>query len=156
MKAIEINGQIKQYNKLPSSWGNILGGFNLLSDEELKLYGFYNVSIPDYDSRVSNASDLFFDSSTETFTKTITSKTWDETVDELKQNKINSFNALIKSKLQETDWYITRNHETGDAIPSDITTTRQDLRNQSTNVENQINALTTKEEVVSFDLPNVE
>ena len=30
------------------------------------------------------------------------------------------------------------------------------LRNQSTNVENQINALTTKEEVVSFDLPNVE
>ncbi len=156
MKAIEINSQIKTYNTLPQSWGNVLGGFNLLSDEELKSYGFYNISIPDYDSRVSNASDLFFDSSTETFTKTITSRTWDESLDELKQNKINNFNALIKSKLQETDWYIIRNQETGDAIPSDITTARQDLRNQSIHIENQINDLNSKEEVVSFDLPNIE
>ena len=40
MKAININGQIKLYGRLPKSWGNIIGGFNTLSDEEVKEYGF--------------------------------------------------------------------------------------------------------------------
>jgi hypothetical protein len=153
MKAIEINSQIKTYNTLPQSWGNVLGGFNLLSDEELKSYGFYNISIPDYDSRVSNASDLFFDSSTETFTKTITSRTWDESLSELKTYQINAFNNEINSKLSETDWYIVRNQETGADIPADITTARQELRDQSAKVESEINLLTTKEDVMSYNLP---
>ena len=156
MKAIEINGQIKQYNKLPSSWGNVLGGFNLLSDEELKTYGFYNVSIPDYDSRVSDASDLFFDSSTETFTKTITNKTWDSTLSELKTIQINNHKSQIKSQLSATDWYIVRNQETGVDIPADVTTARQALRDQADTVESEINALTTKKAVMSYDFPIFE
>jgi len=153
MKAIEINGQIKQYSKIPSSWGNVLGGFNLLSDDKLKSYGFYDVNIPEYDSRVSYASDLFFDSSSETFTKTITSKTWDETLSELKTYQINTFNKQINFKLSETDWYIVRNQETGADVPAEITTARQELRDQANTVESEINALTTKEDVMSYDFP---
>ena len=38
MKAIEINGEIKTYPNLPSSWENIIGGFNNLSDEEIDTF----------------------------------------------------------------------------------------------------------------------
>ena len=155
MKAININGQIKQYSKLPSSWGNVLGGFDLLSDDELKNYGFYNVVIPNYDLRIEDLGELYFDSASETFTKDVLDRTWVQTLSELKQQRIYNFNCDIKIKLQETDWYIIRNQETGDEIPADIISARQALRDQSEVVENEINALTTKKAVMSFDLPNV-
>ena len=155
MKAIEINGQIKTYDKLPSSWGNVLGGFDLLSDDELKNYGFYNVVIPNYDLRIEDLGELYFDSASEIFTKDVSDRTWVQTLSELKQQRIYNFNCDIKIKLQETDWYIIRNQETGDEIPADIISARQALRDQSEVVENEINALTTKKAVMSFDLPNV-
>jgi hypothetical protein len=156
MKAIEINGQIKTYNKLPKSWGNVLGGFNLLSDEQLKSYGFYDIDIPDYDERIQYAEDLYFDSTGEIFTKDISNKTWDETLSELKTYQINIFNKQINFKLSETDWYIVRNQEAGVAIPADVTTVRQALRDQADTVESEINALTTKKAVMSYDFPIIE
>jgi len=155
MKAININGQIKQYSKLPSSWGNVLGGFDLLSDEQLKTYGFYDVVIPDYDSRVEDLGELYFDSASETFTKDVSDKTWLLTLAELKEQQINNFKHLTGSKLQQTDWYIIRNQETGGAIPADITSARQALRDQCDTVESEINALTTKKAVMSYDLPSI-
>ena len=155
MKAIEINGQIKTYDKLPSSWGNVLGGFDLLSDDELKTYGFYDVVIPDHDSRVEDLGELYFDSASETFTKDVSNKTWVKTLAELKEQQINNFKHSTGTKLQETDWYIVRNQETGTAIPADITSARQALRDQSEVVENEINALTTKKAVMSYDLPSI-
>ena len=155
MKATEINGQIKQYSKLPSSWRNVLGGFDLLSDDELKTYGFYDVVIPDYDSRVEDLGELYFDSASETFTKDVSDKTWVLTLAELKEQQINNFKHSTGTKLQETDWYIIRNQETGDAIPSDITSARQALKDQANTVESEINALTTKKAVMSYDFPSL-
>jgi hypothetical protein len=155
MKAIDINGKIKQYSKLPQSWGNILGGFDLLSDTELKEYGFYDVVIPEYDSRIEVVGDLYFDSASETFTKDVSDKTWVKTLSELKEEVIYNFNYLTQSKLQNTDWYIVRNQEIGTAIPADITTARQALRDQVNTVETEINALTTKKAVMSYDLPSL-
>jgi hypothetical protein len=156
MKAIEINGQIKQYSKLPHSWGNVLGGFDLLSDEQLKSYGFYDIDIPEHDGRVEQAGDLYFNSETETFTKDISNKTWDETLSELKAIQINNYKSQINLQLSVTDWYIVRNQETGAAIPDDISTARQALRDQADLVETEINALTTKKAVMSYDFPIVE
>ena len=155
MKAIETNGQINTYDKLPSSWGNVLGGFDLLSDEELKEYGFYDVVIPDWDSNIQELGDLYFDNANETFTKDVSDKTWVKTLSELKEQQINNFKHSTGSKLQETDWYIIKNQETGYAIPADITLARQALRDQSEVVENEINALTTKKAVMSYDLPSL-
>ena len=153
MKAININGQIKQYSKLPSSWGNVLGGFDLLSDEQLKTYGFYDVVIPDYDSRVEDLGELYFDSASETFTKDISNKTWVLTLAELKEQQINNFKHRIGAELAKTDWYVIRNQETGAAIPADITSAREALRDQCDTVESEINALTTKKAVMSYDFP---
>tara|TARA_R100001460_G_scaffold62500_1_gene102681 strand:- start:321 stop:791 length:471 start_codon:yes stop_codon:yes gene_type:complete len=155
MKAIEINGQINTYDKLPSSWGNILGGFNLLSDTELKEYGFYDVVIPKYDSRIKKLGDLYFDSTSETFTKDILDRTWERTLEELKEQQINNFNYSTQLKLQNTDWYIIRNQETGVEIPSNITLARQELRDQANTVATEINALSTKKEVMSYNFPDI-
>jgi hypothetical protein len=155
MKAIEINGQIKQYSKLPSSWKNVLGGFDLLTDDELKAYGFYDVIIPNYDSRVEDLGELYFDSASEIFTKDVSDKTWVKTLSELKEEVIFNFNYLTQIKLQKTDWYIVRNQEIGTAIPADITTARQTLRDQANIVETEINALTTKKAVMSYDFPSI-
>ena len=155
MKAIEINGQIKTYNTLPQSWGNVLGGFNLLSDNELKNYGFYDVVIPDYDSRIQELGDLYFDSASETFTKDISDKTWTQTLAELKEEQINFFKVNTSLELGLTDWYVIRNQEIGTSIPSDITSARQALRDQVYTVETEINALTTKKAVMSYDFPNL-
>jgi hypothetical protein len=156
MKAIEINGQIKQYSKLPSSWGNVLGGFDLLSNDELKTYGFYDVVIPEYDSKIQQLGDLYFDSTSETFTKNISDISWAQTLAELKEQQINSFNFSTQFKLKETDWYIIKNQETGAAIPADITAARQALRDQANAVELEINALTTKKAVMSYDFPSLD
>ena len=156
MKAIEINGKIKTYNTLPSSWGNIIGGFNLLSNEELKSYGFYDVVIPEYDSRIQNIGDLYFDSASETFIKDVSDKTWTQTLNELKEEQINFFKVNTSLKLGLTDWYVIRNQETGTAIPAGITSARQALRDQADTVETEINALTTKKAVMSYDFPNLD
>jgi len=155
MKAIEINGQIKTYDRLPKSWGNVLGGFDLLSDDELKNYGFYDVVIPDYDSRIQQLGDLYFDSASETFTKDVSDRTWAQTLEELKERQINNFKHSTGIKLQETDWYVIRNQETGAAIPADITSARQALRDQADTVESEINSKTSKKAVMSYDFPSL-
>jgi hypothetical protein len=155
MKAIEINGQIKIYDRLPKSWGNVLGGFNLLSDEQLKTYGFYDVVIPDWDSRIEEIGDLYFDAENEIFTKDVSNKTWTQSLTELKEQQIENLKYSAKIKLQQTDWYIIRNQESGEAIPESITTQRQEIRDLVIDNENQINALTTKKAVMSFDLPSI-
>ena len=74
---------------------------------------------------------------------------------ELKTRKINTFKSIVNSELQKTDWYVIRKADNNDAIPEDVQTVRTDLRTQSTTVENEINALTTKKEVVLYDFPNI-
>jgi len=155
MKAININGQIKTYDRLPKSWGNVLGGFNLLTDEQLKTYGFYDVVIPDWDSRIEEIGNLYFDAENEIFTKDVSNKTWTQSLAELKEQQIKNLKYSANIKLQQTDWYIIRNQESGEAIPESITTQRQEIRDLVTDNENQINALTTKKAVMSFHLPSI-
>ena len=158
MKAIEINGKIKIYNTLPNSWNgtkHYVGGFASLSDEELKAEGFYDVVIPEYNSKAEELSAIYFDSDNEIFTYDVSDKTWSETVAELKTRRINHFKSIVNRELQKTDWYIIRSVDNGDDVPSIITDERAATRSQSDTVESEINALTTKQEVMQYDFPNV-
>jgi len=155
MKAIEINGKIKVYDPLPDSWKGVMGNFSKLSDEEIKAYGFYDVVVPKYDQRVEVLGDLYFDSANKIFTQDINDKTWVLTLAELKEQVINNFNHEIYIKLMETDWQIVRKYETNVAVPENILTKRKELREQADKVKTDINALTTKKAVMSFDLPNI-
>ena len=155
MKAIEINGEIKIYSQTPKFWGNVIGGFHLLSDEQLESYGFYDVVTPEHNQSVEELSEIYFDSDNDVFTYNVNDKTWSQTVAELKTRRINNFKSIVNSELQKTDWYIIRSVDNGDDVPSIITDERAELRSQADTVESEINALTTKKKVMQYDFPNI-
>ena len=151
MKAININGQIKLYGSLPKSWGNIIGGFNTLSDEEVKEYGFYNVVNPDFDNATQNFGDIYFDENNEVFTYSVEDIVFNETLSQLKESKIESLRDYTNEKLSETDWYVIRSAERSIDIPQDIQDARAEILSEHNTKESEINALSTKKSVVSYE-----
>ena len=150
MKAIQINGSIKTYSRLPKTWGTVIGGFDLLSDSDLQSYGFYDVVIPEYNSSTQTLGDIEFDSNNNVYTYPVKNLTWSETLSELKEAKIASLKLVYKSKLAETDWYIIRAQE-GVAAPQEILDARSTLRTECDTHETAINALTTKANVQGYE-----
>ena len=160
MKAVNNNGIITTYPDVPkqfrSSTGYHLNARGMTADE-LRNAGMFDVIIPEeYDSRVHALDEIYFDSAASVFKKDIINKTWSQTLAELKEQQINNFKGQIGSKLTQTDWYIIRNADDATEIPADITTARAELRTQSNTVETEINALTTKKDVMSYDFPNID
>ena len=159
MKAINKNGKIIIYQGVPqsftSSQGVHLNAPNM-TEEALKDAGLFDVIISsEYDERIHDLGEIYWDAENTVFRKDLIVKELIETLDELKTNRINHFKSLVNSELQKTDWYIIRNADNSDAVPEKIQTARADLRSQSATVENEINALTTKKEVVLYDFPNI-
>ena len=150
MKAIQINGSIKTYSKLPKTWGTVIGGFDLLSDSDLQSYGFYDVVIPEYNSNIQTLGDIEFDSNNNVYTYPVVDLTWSETLAELKEAKIASLKQTYRDKLVETDWYIIRTQE-GVAAPQEILDARSTLRTECDTHEAAVNALTTKANVQSYE-----
>ena len=159
MKAINKNGKITIYQGVPqsftSSQGVHLNAPNM-TDEALKDAGLFDLIIDEnYDERIHNLGEIYWDTVNTVFRKDAEDKTWTETLDEMKVRRINHFKSIVNRELQETDWYIIRKSDNGDAVPSVIVDEREELRTQSTTVETEINALTTKKEVVLYDFPNI-
>ena len=160
MKAINNQGIITIHQSVPHTLqtptGTIMNA-PALSDEELKEKGLFDLIIPnDYDDRIHNLGEIYFDSAAQCFRKDTKNKTWTKTLAELKEQAINNFKHRINSKLQTTDWYIIRNIDNGEDIPGEIQEARQELRNTSDTVEQEINALTSKAKVVTYDYPNID
>jgi len=151
MKGINLNGTIKTYNSVPKTWGNILG-FNYMSDEDLEGLGFYDVVKPTT-KQSEQLGDIYFDADNEVFTYPVESKTYTQTVAELKKQKIANLKRLYNSKLAKTDWYIIRGQE-GTAVPQDILDARTTLRTECATHETNINAKTTKASVIDYELPS--
>jgi hypothetical protein len=159
MKAINNQGTITIYQSIPSvlktPTGTVLNA-TALSDQELKEKGLFDLVLPnDYNERIHNLGEIYFDSAAQCFKKDTVNKTWTKTLEEIKKQAINNFKHRINSKLQETDWYIIRKNDNSEEIPSEVQEARQDLRNISDTVENEINALTTKAGVMVYNYPNI-
>jgi hypothetical protein len=151
MKAIEINGIIKVYSKLPNSWKGVMGNFSKLSDEEIKAYGFYDVVIPEYNIRSEKLSDIFWDENNKIFTYTVSDIEYNETIEKFKQAKIENIKINALGKLSKTDWYITRKAEKNIDIPEAITAERDAIRAQVNTKETEVNNLTTKKALAEYD-----
>ena len=160
MKAVNNNGVITTYPDAPKSFKSSTGiHFNVQnwSDQEMKDNGLFDVIIEEgYDSRIHDLGEIYFDSAASVFRKDKVDKTWSKSLADLKSQQINNFKGQIGSKLAQTDWYIIRNADNGTEVPSEITDARAALRTQSDTVETEINALTTKAAVMSYDFPNID
>ena len=159
MKAVNNAGTITFYQSLPNSFRSSTGlhlNVKDWSDEKMQSNGLFDVIIDDsYDSRIHNLGEIYWDTEATVFRKDKSNKTWSQSLSVLKEQAINNFKSLVGSKLAQTDWYIIRNVDNGSEIPSDVKEARQDLRNTSDTVEQEINAITTKAGVVSYDFPNI-
>ena len=127
-----------------------MGNFSGLSDEEIKAYGFYDVIVPEHNSKIEQLSNIFWDSDNEVFTYTVSDKEWVHSLEEMKEGKIKGLNMNALSKLSKTDWYITRKTEKNIDIPETIITERDAIRTQVDTKEAEINALTTKKAVAEY------
>jgi len=160
MKAVNNNGVITTFPDVPkqfrSSTGYHLNARGMTADE-LRNAGLFDVIIDDtYDSRIHTLGEIYFDSASSVFRKDTEDITFSETVAQLKTKQINNFKGQINSKLAVTDWYVTRKVERSIDIPQDIQDARAALLTQLDTVETEINALTTKKAVMTYDFPNID
>ena len=154
MKAIEINGEIKIFNTLPSTWNgkkHYMGGFEKSPIEVLEEEGFYDVVIPNYDSRIQKLGDIYFDSASKTFVKDVLDKTWPQTLTELKEHKLIDLKDHTNNLLLITDWYYIRKLSRNIEVPQEIQDERTAILESHDNHETAITALTEKAEVVKYE-----
>ena len=150
MIAIDINGTIKTFSRLPKVWSDENGTHLNITDGQA--LGFYSVVRPST-KQSEELGDIYFDADAEVFTYPVESKTYTQTVAELKEQKIANLKHLYNSELAKTDWYIIRGQE-GTAVPQDILDARTTLRTECATHETNINAKTTKASVIDYELPN--
>ena len=159
MKAVNNAGVITFYQSLPNSFRSSTGlhlNVKGWSDQDMKDNGLFDVIIDeDYDERIHNLGEIYWDAVATVFRKDKSNKTWDKSLSELKEQSINNFKAQIGNKLAATDWYIIREADNGADVPADIVDARVALRELSDTVESEINALTTKAKVITYDFPNI-
>ena len=150
MKAKDYNGTIKTFPAVPKSYGNIIGGFDLLSDSELQGYGFYNLVTPEYNDSIQELGDISFDSDNNQFVYAIVDITWEETLAELKAQQITVAKNAASDSLRHTDWVIIRDTELGNTTSQAILDSRAAVRTACDAHEVAINALADKAAVMSY------
>ena len=132
MKAIEINGNIKTYNRLPKTWKDDNGvHLNFDKVENPQDFGFYDVVMPTYDSVTQQISNLHFDKKKKKFVYDVTDKVFNQTLEEAKETKKQEVKAMAYKLLQPTDWYGIRLAINGIALPENITDERNEIIRKS-------------------------
>jgi hypothetical protein len=150
MKAINIDGTIKTYNNLKSFGGAL--GLQYSSDSDLEALGFYNVVTPSINSS-QVLGDIEWDADNNVFTYSIIEKEFTETLNELKEGKIQALKYVYNKILQATDWKVIKAQELGESVSQDDLDARASLRAECNTKEAEINALNTKIKVNNYSLP---
>jgi len=148
MVAILVNGEIKTFSRVPKSWSDE-NGLHLNIGDGASL-GFKEVVKPEYDSRIEELDNLHLDG--DVYTYDVIDKKIEQTLAELKAQKVSQLKSMVGGQLSTTDWYIIREADSGEATPSNVRGERAALRTKSDSIEAEINALTTKKAVVLFDI----
>ena len=159
MKAVNNGGVITFYQSVPNSFRSSTGlhlNVKGWSDQDMKDNGLFDVIIDeDYDSRIHDLGEIYWDTGSTIFRKDKSNKSFDKSLSELKEQAITNFKHRIGGKLAKTDWYIIRKADNGTEVPQEIVEAREDLRVTSDTVESEINAITTKAGVITYDFPNI-
>jgi hypothetical protein len=159
MKAVNNAGIITFYQSVPNSFRSSTGlhlNVKGWSSQDMKDNGLFDVIIDDsYDSRIHDLGEIYWDTGATVFKKDKSNKSFDKSVSELKEQSISNFKSRIGGELAKTDWYIIREMDNGVDVPADIVDARVALRELSDIVESEINELTTKSKVITYDFPNI-
>jgi len=152
MRANNINGEIKVFNKLPSTWNgkkHYMGGFASSPVEVLEEEGFFEVVDPQYDPAIEELGELYLEDNK--YYYKVIQKTWSETLAELKENKIKELQNNTNYNLKNTDWYYIRKLDRNVEVPQEVEDERAIILNNHNDHETAINALTKKADVVKYE-----
>ena len=152
MRANNINGEIKIFNTLPSTWNGInhyMGGFASSPVEVLEEEGFYEVVDPEIDERIEEKGDLYLQDNK--YHYQVIAKTWEETLQELKDIKLLELNGHTRSLMANTDWYYIRKLNRNIDVPQEVEDERAIIINNHNDHETAINELTKKADVVKYE-----
>ena len=75
-----------------------------------------------------------------------------DSLEDLKTSKIIELKTNANVKLAETDWFLLRKAEKNIEVPGDVTISRDGIRSLVDSKETEINALTDKEAIITFDV----
>mgnify|MGYP003135124148 FL=1 len=172
MVAINKNGTIQTFNRLPNKWVDEKGvhiNFRLCENKED--YGFYDVVRPDYDSITQRLSPIFWDADKKIFTYTVSNIDFDATYtievedeegnkteetkpvydkEKLKADIISTIKSKANNLLAPTDWYSSRKSELGTAIPDSVLADRKKIRDKVDALETEVNALDNVEAILKY------
>lgn len=152
MRANNINGEIKLFNTLPSTWNgkkHYMGGFASSPVEVLEEEGFFEVVDPNYNPAIEELGELYLEDNK--YYYTVIQKTWSESLAELKEKKLNLLSSDTRSKLLATDWYYIRKLDRNIDVPQEVEDQRAIILNNHNDKETAINNLTKKADVVSYE-----
>ena len=159
MKAVNNAGVITFYQSLPNSFRSSTGlhlNVKGWTEDEMENNGLFNVIIDDsYDERIHDLGEIYWDTEATCFRKDISNKSFSKSLSELKEQAISNFKSRIGGELAKTDWYIIRKADNGTEVPQEIADAREDLRELSDTTETEINALSAKGAVITFDFPTI-
>ena len=170
MVAINKNGTIQTFNRLPNKWEDEKGvhmNFRLCKNKED--YGFYDVVTPTYDRITQQLSPIFWDADKKIFTYKVSNIDFDATysvIDEegketgekipiynkdiLKADIISRVKTEANTLLAPTDWYASRKSELGTAIPDTVLADRKKIRDKVDALETEVNALDNVEAILKY------
>ena len=102
MKAILIDGVIREFNVLPNEWKNHLN-FNQATPELAQSEGFYDLVEPQYNPTLQRLGDIFFDAQNGVFTYALIAKTQQQVAQEAESQQAfqdqQSENTILKRLL---------------------------------------------------------
>lgn len=155
MKARIENGEVVKYNTIPKTLekttGETILKANTLSEEELKQLGFYDVVVPTYNNVIQDINNLHFDDSQECFVYDVVEKELGS-LEDLKTSKIVELKTKANVELARTDWFLLRKTEKNIEVPEDVTILRDEIRSLVDSKEIEINTLTDKVAIITFDI----
>lgn len=152
MRAKEINGEIKLFSILPSTWNgkkHYMGGFASSPVEVLEEEGFYEVVDPQIDERIEQKGNLYLEENK--YYYEVVAKTWTETLQELKDIKLLELNGYTRSLMADTDWYYIRKLDRNIDVPQEVEDERAIILNNHSDHETAINSLTKKADVIIYE-----
>ena len=76
----------------------------------------------------------------------------EELIYNAKINRILALKDNCKKQLEETDWYVIRNFENNEPIPSEISEQRTKLRSKCNEKEIELNSLETEDDINNFNI----
>jgi hypothetical protein len=129
---------------------------HILSEEDWIRFGFYPYVEPEHNTSIEKVDSIEFDEDNLIYNAVIAKKEWYESLPSMKTRKISSIKNSYNQILSQTDWIIIRNIELGVATDQSILDERAALRVKCATQESEINALTTIEDVVLYELPEPE